>query len=109
MRTHPGYTVAYEEGVFRLLLENLRDFAVLILDTQGIVVGWNAGAERLFGYREEEILSAPFSLLLSGDESSLAVERLLATALESGRAEGELSMARKEGNRFPANCTLIRI
>src|SRR4051812_18153858 len=49
------------EDRFRLLVESVRDYALIMLDPEGRIVSWNAGAERIKGYKPEEILGSHFS------------------------------------------------
>ena len=48
------------EEQYRLLTENVKDFAIFLLDTHGQVATWNTGAERILGYQEAEILGQPY-------------------------------------------------
>jgi PAS domain-containing protein len=50
------------DGQFRLLVDSVRDYAILSLDDDGLVTTWNLGAERIKGYRTEEIISRHFSM-----------------------------------------------
>src|SRR5207248_7914220 len=75
---------------FRLLVEGVRDYAIFMHDCSGLVLTWNAGAQRLKGYRAEEIIGKHFSCFYPSD----AVEagkpaRLLALAAREGRVEDE--------------------
>lgn len=53
-----------DERLYRLVVEQTRDYAVFILDTEGRVISWNAGARRIKGYRPEEIIGRHFSVLI---------------------------------------------
>src|SRR3954453_8788653 len=50
-------------GMFHLLIENVKDFAIFMLDPEGRIVSWNTGAERTLGYSEPEIIGQPFSII----------------------------------------------
>ena len=58
---HPAEPILQGEERFRLLVESVRDYAIFMLDTDGRVVTWNAGAERFKGYRAHEIIGQHFS------------------------------------------------
>src|SRR5256886_14903829 len=89
---------------FRLLVESVRDYAIFMLDGAGRVLTWNAGAERLKGYRAEDIIGKHFSCFYPAD----AVEggkpaRLLALAAREGRVEDEGWRGRRGGARVGAD------
>ncbi|HET9652642.1 MAG TPA: PAS domain S-box protein, partial [Usitatibacter sp.] len=56
------------EERFRLLIEGVQDYAIFLLDPEGRVASWNAGAERIFGYGPDEITGRPFSLFFTEEE-----------------------------------------
>jgi PAS domain S-box-containing protein len=92
------------EERFRLLVEGVKDYAIFMLDSEGQVVTWNAGAERLKGYRGEEIVGQHFSRFHPRE----AVEggwprRELELAKAKGRFEDEGWRVRKDGTRFWTN------
>ena len=58
----PSSTLAGAQEHFRLLVGGLPDYAILLLDPRGYVASWNAGAERIHQYREDEVLGEHFSL-----------------------------------------------
>ena len=61
------------EERFRLMVSEVRDYAILMLDPKGYVVSWNAGAQRIKGYRPEEILGRHFSALFSARGSEVGI------------------------------------
>src|SRR5690348_17144242 len=77
--------VLQSERVFRLLVEGVRDYAIFMLDPQGNVASWNPGAERIKGYKAEEIIGKHFSNFYP------AVDR------EAGKPEYELKVAKATG------------
>ncbi len=83
-RAHEERVRASEER-FRMLVEGVKDYAIFMLDPQGRVVSWNAGAQRIKGYQPEEIIGQHFSVFYPPE------------ALERGWPEYELSVARKDG------------
>ena len=92
---------------FRLMLESVRDYAIITLDPKGVVTAWNAGAERFKGYRADEIVGQHFSRFYSeSDVRGQRPEALLELALSSGRAEEDGWRIRKDGSRFWANVTI---
>ena len=88
----------------RLLIENAKDYAVCMLDPSGRVASWNIGAERLTGYRRDEIFGKPFSCFYSAEEiQRRRPEFVLKTAGAHGRYEEQTWRVRKDGSRFFAN------
>lgn len=92
------------EERFRLLVEGVTDYAIYMLDPEGRVVTWNAGAERLEGYEAEEIIGKQlFNCVMEGEtEISHPTEQLKIAAVQ-GRYEGEGWCERKDGSRYYAN------
>ncbi len=98
------------ERRFALLVENLKDYSIIFLDEQGRVAGWNAGAERITGYRQEEALGQLFTLLFpSEDVRSGRPQQALRRALTEGRFEEEGWRLRKDGSRFWAQTLLTTL
>ena len=93
-----------DEDRFRLLVEAVVDYAIYMIDPQGIVTSWNAGARRFKGYQEAEILGAHFSCFYTPEDRQAGLpERALNTALTEGRFEGEGWRVRKDGTQFLAH------
>ena len=98
------------EERFRLLVSGVRDHAIFMLDPAGNVVSWNAGAERIEGYRADEIVGSHFSSFFPADEvASGAPERLLEVAATAGNAEEEDWRIRKDGSRFWASAVVTAL
>lgn len=98
------------ERRFRLLVQGVTDYAIFMLDPEGRVTNWNAGAERIKGYRPEEIIGEHFSRFYSPDDVEAGVpKRALETARETGRYEAEGWRIRKDGTRFWASVVLDAI
>jgi two-component system sensor kinase FixL len=96
--------------VFRLLVEGLKDFAIYMLDPRGLVTSWNPGAERIKGYRAEEIIGKPFSLFYAAEDLQAGKpQRSLEAAEKSGRFEEEAIRVRKDGSRFWAHVVLTAL
>jgi PAS domain S-box-containing protein len=95
------------EAHLRLLIEGVTDYAIYLLDTGGHVVNWNAGAERLKGYRADEIIGQHFSWVFTPEDRQNNKPQHLLTAAEAmGRAEDEGWRVRKDGSRFWANAVI---
>ena len=95
------------EERFRVLVEGVVDYAIFMLDEEGMVTSWNAGAERIQGYTREEIVGKHFSRLYDAAEvrAGRPWEQLL-TARRTGRAADEGWCIRKNGERFWARTVL---
>ena len=96
--------------MFRLLVESVRDYAIFMLDPQGMVISWNPGAERMKQYHADEIIGKHFSVFFPPDDVAAGKpERELATALAEGRFEDESWRVRKDGTRFWANVIITAV
>jgi PAS domain S-box-containing protein len=95
---------------FRLLFENLKDYAITTLDTLGRVTSWNLGARRIQGYEEEEIIGRNFAcFFLPKDARNGRPEQLLRLAETEGRVEDEGWRLRKDSSRFWADMVLTAL
>ncbi|MGG1947303.1 PAS domain S-box protein [Trinickia sp. NRRL B-1857] len=95
------------EERYRSLVDAIRDYAIFLLDPDGYVASWNAGAERIKGYHADEIIGRHFSVFYPAE----AIERgypseELARAATLGRWEDEGWRVRKDGSRFWANVVI---
>ncbi len=98
-----GSLVASEER-YRLLVESVKDYAIFTVGTDGRVADWNAGADRLFGYEEGEVVGEHFSLLYTPEDIEQgAPDNELEQALKEDRGEDERWHVRKDGTRFWAS------
>ena len=98
------------EAQFRLLVRNVTDYAIFMLDPDGVVSSWNLGAERIKGYRPEEIVGQHFSKFYTEeDRASGMPERGLGVARREGRFETEGWRVRKDGSQFRANVVIDAI
>jgi PAS domain S-box-containing protein len=98
------------ERQFRLLVEGVTDYALYMLDPNGIVTSWNKGAQRIKGYSSEEIIGHHFSRFYTELERSAGVPaRALHTAGQEGRFEAEGWRVRKDGTRFWASVVIDAI
>ncbi len=92
------------ERQFRLLVNGVTDYALYMLDPNGIVTSWNAGAQRIKGYTASEIVGQHFSRFYpAGDRAAGIPARALQTAAAEGRFEAEGWHVRKDGTLFWAN------
>ena len=102
--------VLESEQRFRLLVEGVVDYAIYMLDPSGTVTNWNTGAERLTGYRADEIVGQHFSrFYLPEDRAAGLPQRVLEAAARDGRFEAEGWRIRKDGSRFWASAVLNAI
>ncbi|CAH0174310.1 PAS domain S-box-containing protein [Pseudomonas frederiksbergensis] len=92
---------AIEEMRFRLLIDAVVDYAIYMIDPDGIITSWNAGAKRFKGYEEAEILGQHFSRFYTPEDRKAGLpQRALDTAINEGRFEGEGWRVRKDGTHF---------
>ncbi|MDY0743436.1 PAS domain S-box protein [Paucibacter sp. R3-3] len=95
---------------FRLLVQGVTDYAIYMLDLQGRVVSWNAGAEHIKGYQADEIVGRNFSTFYRAEDRALGTpERALATVLQRGRFESEGWRVRKDGSQFWASVVMDQV
>lgn len=99
-----------QETMYRLLIEAVRDYAIYMLDPDGIVLNWNIGAERAKGYSAREIVGRNYECFFSHDDRKAALpSRNLATALREGHYLQEGWRYRKDGSAFWASVTLTPV
>jgi two-component system, sensor histidine kinase PdtaS len=97
------FQVIGDDSCFRALVEAVTDCAICMLDPNGIVISWNAGAERILGYPADEIVSRHFScLFIEEDQRGEKPNELLTTADRTDRYESEFWQVRKNGDQFRA-------
>ena len=100
----------WTEESFRLMIESVTDYAIVMLDPEGRVVSWNGGAERIKGYLAEDIVGQHFSrFYLEEDANSGKAHRDLEAAIANGRFEDEGWRVRKDGSSFWANVVFTSI
>ncbi len=91
----------------QLVLKGVKDYAILMLSPEGLVSTWNEGAEKIKGYRAEEIVGGHFSKFFTPEDIAAGLPaRELQRAAEVGRSESEGWRVRKDGSRFWAQMTL---
>ncbi|HEY0008671.1 MAG TPA: ATP-binding protein, partial [Tepidisphaeraceae bacterium] len=92
------------EELHRLLIDNARDFAIMMIDLNGTIASWNSGAERVFGFTETEAVGQKTAILFTAEDRAEGVPvKELATASSEGRAIDERWQIRKGGERFWAS------
>jgi PAS domain S-box-containing protein len=98
------------EERFRLLVDSVKDYAIFMLDPQGHIVSWNPGAERINGYRAEEVIGKHFSIFYRKEALEAAhPQHELAVATSEGRYEEEGWRVRKDGSLIWVNVVLTAL
>ena len=109
-RKNAEETLRLSEERFRLLVESVQDYAIFMLDPEGRIASWNAGAERIKGYSAQEIIGQHFSrFYTSEDLQSGKPQRELQSALKDGRVEDEGWRVRKDRSLFWANVVITAV
>jgi PAS domain S-box-containing protein len=102
--------VVFPDERFRRLVEGVVDYAILGLDVDGLVTTWNAGAERIKGYRPGEIIGRHFSVFYPPADLAAGVPAAeLAAATANGSFEAEGWRVRKDGSRFWASVVITAL
>jgi len=110
MRTSPPVDDEFQEHRFRLLVESVLDYAIFMLDPDGTVLTWNAGAERLKGYTAEEIIGRRFDIFYPPEAIAAHwPQHELEVAAETGRYEEEGWRVRKDGSTFWASVVITAL
>jgi PAS domain S-box-containing protein len=95
------------EEKFCLLMDGVNDYAIIMLNTQGFIVSWNRGAQRIKGYNKDEVVGQHFSLFYSDADLKNDKPRLaLQAAAQTGRFEDEGWRIRNDGSRFFAHVVI---
>ena len=103
-------TLRQSEERFRLLVEAVKDYAIIMLDAQGRVTSWNSGAQRITGYKGPEIIGRHYGAFYPREAVDKKwPEQELALAREHGRFEEEGLRLRKDGTTFWANAVVTPI
>ncbi|HEX2722494.1 MAG TPA: PAS domain-containing sensor histidine kinase [Gemmatimonadaceae bacterium] len=105
-----GLSLAEGTGLYRLLVESVKDYAIFVLDPEGRVASWNEGAQRIKGYAPEDIIGKHFSTFYP--ESDIASRKPwieLEVAARDGRLEDEGWRVRKDGTLFWANVIITAL
>lgn len=99
--------LAESERTLRLLVDGLHDHALVLLDRDGHIRSWNAGAQRLFGFSADAVVGAHVSVLNVKDDPDTAA--MLETAVSEGKWVGTAVRVRADGSLFDAHCSLTAI
>ena len=88
-------------SAYELLIQGVVDYAIYMLEPDGLVASWNPGAERIKGYTADEIIGQHFSRFYTQEERAAEIPATaLRTAAEAGRFSTEAWRVRKDGSRF---------
>ncbi|HEV7485089.1 MAG TPA: PAS domain S-box protein [Thermoanaerobaculia bacterium] len=109
-RRHAEEELRQSTEIFQLLVSSVRDYAIFMLDPTGHIATWNKGAERIKGYKPEEIIGSHFSRFYGEeDRANRKPERELEIARAEGSVEDEGWRIRKDGTRFWANVVITAV
>jgi PAS domain S-box-containing protein len=98
------------EERFRVLVEGARDYAMFLLDPANVITYWSNGAERVFGWTQEEAVGQSGNLIFTPEDNAKgAAEKEIGIALSEGRAPDRRFHLRKDGSRFWADGVLMRL
>src|SRR5437867_5189817 len=98
------------DDLLRCLVDSIRDYAIILLDPQGTILSWSAAAERLKGYRKDEIVGQHFSRFYPKEDIQRGKpETELRVATAEGRFEDEGWRLRKDGTQFWANVVITAL
>ncbi|HEU5284781.1 MAG TPA: MASE1 domain-containing protein, partial [Burkholderiales bacterium] len=110
VRNESAALLRQSEERFRLLVESAADYAMFMLDEHGLISTWNAGAERIKGYKAEEIVGQHFSRFYSANDVAADLPgRALRAAAADGRFVSEGWRVRRDGSQFWAHATLTAL
>ena len=102
--------VGTSEGLYRILVESVRDYAIFALDATGHVLSWNGGAKRIKQYDASEIIGKHFSIFYPAERIAAGFPKFeLDMAREHGRFEDEGWRVKKDGTRFWANVVITAL
>src|SRR4051812_11222290 len=98
------------DDLFRRMVDQVKDYALFVLDPEGRILSWNAGGERIKGYAPEEIIGRHFSTFYTREavESGWPAHELQVGTVE-GRFEDEGWRVREDGSRFLANVVITAL
>jgi PAS domain S-box-containing protein len=103
----PGFEPLSNDRRFQLLVNGVKDYAIYMLDPQGVVSSWNSGAQRFKGYKAVEIIGHHFSRFYTEEDRQAGVpQQALATAVAEGKYETEGWRVRRDGSRFWASVVI---
>ena len=98
------------EGHFRLLVQGVKDYAIYTLDPEGRVLSWNEGAERLMGFRSEEVLGKHYAMFFAPDDRLDGKPEIqIRRARKEGQAEDDGMRLRKDGSQIWVNALMTAL
>jgi PAS domain S-box-containing protein len=96
--------------IYKRMIEEIQDYAIILMDEKGIIINWNKGAEKIKGYTEKEILGKHFNIFyLKEDLDNNLPQKLLQIAKTEGRAAQEGWRKRKDGTLFWGSITITAL
>jgi len=102
--------IAVSEERLRLLLDSVTDYAIFTMLSDGVIDSWSVGAERVFGFRTEQIVGRPFAVLFTAEDRESGVPAIeLERAQREGRTVDERYLVRANGTRFYASGITTRL
>jgi PAS domain S-box-containing protein len=105
-----SYNPLERNDLYRKMIEEIQDYAIILLNTEGFIENWNKGAEKIQLYTEKEILGEHFSIFyLQEDLDDNLPQRLLKEAETTGRASQEGWRKRKDGTKFWASVIITAV
>jgi PAS domain S-box-containing protein len=98
------------EDRYRLLLDGVQDHAIFMLDPRGLVISWNAGAQKIKGYTADQIIGQSFSCFFTAaDIQRGRPQQVLQQTAAAGRHEEQVTRVRRDGSRFLAHVTMTAL
>jgi PAS domain S-box-containing protein len=101
--------VSVERERFRLMVEAVKDYAIFMVDTQGRIISWNAGATRITGFEAAEIIGQHVTRFYPHEDAGTTLEKELEKARDTGTSEVEGWRVRKDGSRYLAQVLMSPI
>lgn len=109
-RRNADLALKQSEERYRLLVDSVKDYAIILLDVEGKITSWNGGAERIKGYKAEEVLGSHFSKFYPQIDKLMGKPRTeLEIAIRDGRFEEEGLRIRKDGSTFWASVVITAV
>ncbi|MCW3123491.1 MAG: sensor histidine kinase [Flavipsychrobacter sp.] len=98
------------EQRYHQMIAEVQDYAIILLDAGGIIENWNVGAEKIKGYRSEEVIGKSFEIFYTEEDKAIGLpQRLLKLARDTGRAALEGWRLRKDGTKFWGSVTITAL
>jgi PAS domain S-box-containing protein len=113
LETHLAKTIEamrFSEDQYHRMVSEIQDYAIILLSKDGIILNWNKGAEKIKGYRPDEIIGKSFRMLYPPEDQRRGLpEKLLNEAAQAGKANHEGWRVRKDGSRFWGNISITAL